>query len=49
MVIDLKRIMNVSGIETQGRVAGGQYVSSAEIAYSTDGLLWDNQGRYPLK
>ena len=49
MIIDLKRVMNVEGVQTQGRVNGAQWVSGAEIAYSLDGQRWDNQGRYPLK
>jgi hypothetical protein len=49
MVIDLKRVMNVEGIQTQGRGTHAQWVSAAEISFSTDGQRWENQGRFPLK
>ena len=49
MVIDLKRVMNVEGIQTQGRGTSAQWVSAADISFSTDGQRWENHGRFPLK
>ena len=44
MIIDLKRIMNIEGIQTQGRGdAPSQWVSAGEISFSVDGQRWENQ------
>ena len=42
MTIDLKRVMNVEGVQTQGRGdCHNQYVSAGDISYSVDGLRWE--------
>jgi len=44
MVIDLKRVMNVEGIQTQARAGPhNQWVSAGEISYSVDGQRWENR------
>jgi hypothetical protein len=42
MIIDLKRIMNVEGIQTQGRGdCHQQWVSVGEMSFSDDGQRWE--------
>jgi hypothetical protein len=44
MVIDLKMVMNVEGVQTQGRAGPhNQWVSVGEISYSVDGQRWENR------
>lgn len=44
MVIDLKRVMNVEGVQTQARAGPhNQWVSAGEISYSVDGQRWENR------
>ena len=44
MVIDLKRMMNIAGIQTQGRGTHAQWVSSYDVSVSSDGINWKNLG-----
>jgi hypothetical protein len=49
MVIDLKRVMNVEGVQTQGRPdCCSQWVSAGEISFSVDGQRWENMVRWIL-
>ena len=42
MTIDLKRVMNVEGVQTQGRGdCHSQWVSAGDISYSVDGQRWE--------
>jgi len=45
MIIDLKRMMNIAGIQTQGRAGTSQWVSAYDVAVSLDGVNWTNLGQ----